>query len=305
MDDITKNTPEKASSHMPVVRDQRGAKVALAKSEALVVYEETEVESQKKGFFRNLRRRPAPSRGQLAKLLLENIEVFPEHEAQLLRAIFNLKALTAAEVMVPLSEIALLTVGSPSSEIPKFCRASNYRYIPIYNERVDYLLGVVDAMEVLTSESNDSDLSSFVKDAHYVPALKSAMDLLGELRQAEIPAAIIVNEHGGCVGIVELIDILERLVGDIEANRKRETPRIEKLERREWRIDARVLIADVNIALDVQIPTDRCDTIGGFILMLLGRLPQEGEKVEYEGFEFNIDEVFKYGITRIRITKKM
>ena len=160
-------------------------------------------------------------------------------------------------------------------------------------------------MEVLTSKSNDSDLSSFVKDAHYVPALKSAMDLLGELRQAEIPAAIIVNEHGSCVGIVELIDILERLVGDIEANRKRETPRIEKLERREWRIDARVLIADVNIALDVQIPTDRCDTIGGFILMLLGRLPQEGEKVEYEGFEFNIDEVFKYGITRIRITKKM
>ena len=303
MDEITKDTPEE-SSHMPVVREQRGTKVALAKSEALIVYEETEAKSQKKGFFRNLRRRPAPSRGQLGKLLLENIEVFPEHEAQLLRAVFNLKALTAGEVMVPLSEITPLTVGSPSSEIPKFCRSSNYRYIPIYNERVDYLLGVVDAMEVLTSESNDGDLAPFVRDVHYVPALKSAMDLLGELRQAEIPAAIVVNEHGSCVGIVELIDILQRLVGDIEANRKRETPRIEKLGRREWRIDARVLIADVNTALNVQIPTDRCDTIGGFILMLLGRLPQEGEKVEYEDFEFNIDEVFKYGITRIRATKK-
>ncbi len=290
---------------MPVVRERRGTKVALAKSEALIVYEETEAEPQKKGFFRNLRRRATPSRGQLRKLLLENIEVFPEYEAHLLRAIFSLKTLTAGEVMMPLSEIAPLTVGSPPSEIPKFCRTSNYRYIPIYNKRVDYLLGVVDAMEVLTSESNDGDLSPFVKDVYCVPALKSAMDLLGELRQAETPAAIVVNEHGSCVGIVELIDILERLVGDIEANRKRETPRIEKLDRREWRIDARVLITDVNTALNVQIPTDRCDTIGGFILMLLGRLPQEGEKVEYEDFEFNIDEVFKYGITRIRVTKKM
>jgi CBS domain containing-hemolysin-like protein len=101
-----------------------------------------------------------------------------------------------------------------------------------------------------------------------------------------------------------LIDILQRLVGDIEANRKRETPRIEKLGRREWRIDARVLIADVNTALNVQIPTDRCDTIGGFILMLLGRLPQEGEKVEYENLEFNIDEVLKYRISGIRVIKK-
>lgn len=289
---------------MPVVRAPRGTKVALAKPEALIVYEEMEDEAEKKRLFRNLRRKTTLSRGQLRKLLLENIEVFPEYEAHLLQAIFNLKTLTVGEVMIPLSEIAPLTVGSPTSEIPKFYRTSNYRYIPIYNKRVDHLLGVVDTMEVLTSESNDGDLSPFVKDVYCVPALKSAMDLLGELRQAEIPAAIVVNEHGSCVGIVELIDILEKLVGDIGANRKRETPRIEKLDTKEWRIDARVLIADVNIALNVQIPTDRCDTIGGFILMLIGRLPQEGEKVEYEDFEFNIDEVFKYGITRIRVTKK-
>lgn len=304
MDEITKDTPEEESSHMPVVRKQRGTKVEPAKSEALIVYEEKETESQKKRGFGNLGRKSTLSRGQLGNLLLENIEAFSEHEAQLLRAVFNSKTLTAGEVMVPLSEIAPLTVGAPSSEIPKFCRTSSYRYIPIYNERVDHLLGVVDAMEVFTSEPNDSDLSPFVRDVYYVPALKSAMDLLDELRQSEIPAAIVVNEYGSCVGIVELIDILERIVGEITTNRKRNTPRIEKLGREEWRIDARVLIADVNTMLDLQIPTDRCDTIGGFILMLLGRLPQEGEKVEYEDFEFNIDKVFKYGITQIHAMKK-
>ena len=304
MDEITKDIPEEKNSQMLVVRKQDGAKVELAKSNALVAYEEQEAVSQKKGFFGNSKRRATPSREQFRQLFLENIETFPDHEARLLRAIFDLRALTAQEVMMPLSEIVPLTVGSSCSKIPNLCRASNYRYIPIYNERIDCLLGVVDAMEVLTSEQHDEDLSLYVKDVYYVPALKSAIDLLNELRQSEIPAAIVVNEHGSCIGIVELIDILEKIVGEITANRKRDTPRIEELGRGEWRIDARVLISEVNMALDTQIPTDRCDTMGGFILMLLGRLPQKGEKVEYEGFEFDIDEVFKYRISGIRVMKK-
>ena len=71
------------------------------------------------------------------------------------------------------------------------------------------------------------------------PALKSALDLLNELRQSEVPVAIVVNEHGSCIGIVELIDILEKFVGEIVTNRKREMPRVEQLGRSEWRIDAR------------------------------------------------------------------
>ena len=159
-------------------------------------------------------------------------------------------------------------------------------------------------MEVLTSEDHDDDLSSFVKDVNYVPTLKSATDLLGELRQSEIPIAIVVNEHGSCVGIIELIDIIERIIGKVAANGKRTTPHIEKLGENDWRIDARMLIADVNKVLDIRIPTDQCDTIGGFVLMLLGHLPQKGEKVVYEDVEFNIEAAFKYGISQIRAMKK-
>ncbi len=304
MDEITKDTPEEESGHMPVVREQRGTKVALAKPEALVVYEEKEDTSEKKGPFRKLGRKTTLSRGQLGRLLLENIEVFPEYEARLLRAILNLKALTAQEVMTPLSEMVPLTIESLPSEVLNLCRTSNHRYIPIYEKRVDWLLGIVDGMEVLTSEPDEKGLAPFVRDVYYVPALKSAMDLLDDLRQSEIPYAIVVNEHGSCIGAVELIDVLERVIGDIKANPKRTTAHIEELGKDDWRIDARVLIVDVNKTLGTQIPSDRCDTLGGFILMLLGRLPQKGEKVEYEDFEFNIDETFKYGISQIRALKK-
>lgn len=287
-----------------VPKQQGGTNIALPKSNTLAVYDKQEVKVPKQRFFGNLGRKTTLSGGQLEELLLENIAAFSEYEAQLLRAIFDLTILTAQEVMVPLSEITPLTVGSPPSEVLRLCHSSNYRYIPIYSERVDWLLGVVDGMNVLTSEHDQTDLSSFVKDVYYAPALKSAMDLMGELRQAEIPVAIVVNEHGSCIGVVELMDILEKIIGAVTANRKRSTPYIEKLGRHDWRIDARMLVADVNKALDTRIPTDRCDTIGGFILLLLGRFPQKGETIEYEDFEFNIDAAVKYNISQIRVSKK-
>ena len=304
MDEITKDTSEENKSQGPVVSNQSRTQGEPVGSNALVVYEKQEVAPQKKGFFRKSKRKSAPSHGQLVQLFLKNIETFSEGEVQLLRAILDLKTLTAQEVMVPLSEIIPLKVESPCSEIPKYCRASNYCYIPVYNERVDWLLGVIDAMEVLTTDQHDEDLSQFVREVCYVPTLKPALDLLNELRQAEVPAAIVINEHGSCVGIIELMDILEKVVGEIVASRKRDMPHVEQLNGNEWHIDARVLISEVNTALDIQIPTDQCDTIGGFILMLLGQLPQTGEKVEYEGFEFNIDQVFKYRISGIRVKRK-
>ena len=304
MDEITKNISEENNSQMPIVREQRETQVKLVEPNALVVHAERETAPEKKGRFRNSKRKTRLSREQIKQLILENIETFSEHEARVLQTVFDLRTLTTQEVMMPLSEIVPLTVGASCSEVPKFCRVSNYRYIPVYNERVDWLIGVIDAVEVLTSEQQEDDLGPFVREVYYVPALKSAMDLLSELQQSEIPAAIVVNEHGSCIGIVELIDILEKIVGEIAANRKRNAPRIEKLGENEWRIDARVLITAVNTTLETQIPTDRCDTIGGFILMLLGRLPEKGEKVEYEDFEFNVDEVFKYRISGIRAVKK-
>lgn len=298
MNETNKNT------YVPAIREPDSTKAELAKSKTIVPYDPEENKTRKGGFIANLKRRTALSRAQLQQLLIENIGVLPEHEARLLNSVFDLIALTAQEVMMPMSEITPLSVISPPTEVPKFCRTFNYRYIPIYRERVDQLIGVVDAIEVLTAEHHDEDLSFFIKEAPYVPPLKSAMDLLGDLRQVEVPAAIVVNEHGSCIGIVELTDILEKVVGRITANRRREAPRIEKFGKSDWLIDARALIVDVNIALNIQIPTDRCDTIGGFILMLLGHLPHKGEKLEYGNVEFSIEEVFKYGISKIQVMKR-
>ena len=304
MNEISKPPSEEKESSMPVVRKPDMGKMELVPPKPLVAYDGQAAKSRQKGGFRKSGRQALPSREQLVQLLLANIEAFSDSEAQLLSGIFELQTLTAQEVMLPLSEATVLIMESSSAEVLTLYRASNHHYIPVYNARVDQLIGVIDTMEVLASEHRDNDLSSFVRDVNYVPALKSATDLLSELRQSELPIAIVVNEHGSCVGIVELIDILERIIGKVAANRKRTTPHIEKLGANDWRIDARMLITDANKVLDIRIPTDQCDTIGGFVLMLLGHLPQKGEKVVYADVEFNIEAVFKYGISQIRATKK-
>ena len=304
MNEISKPPSEEKESPMPVVRKPDMGKMELVTPKPLVAYDGQAAKSRKKGGFGTSGRQVLPSREQLVQLLLANIEAFSDSEAELLSGIFELQTLTAQEVMLPLSEATVLIVESSSAEVLTLYRASNHHYIPVYKARVDQLIGVVDTMEVLASEHPDDDLSSFVRDVNYVPALKSATDLLSELRQSELPIAIVVNEHGSCVGIVELIDILERIIGKVAANRKRTTPYVEKLGANDWRIDARMLITDANKVLDIRIPTDQCDTIGGFVLMLLGHLPQKGEKVVYEDVEFNIEAAFKYGISQIRATKK-
>ena len=301
MKETTKDTPEEKDRHMPVVKKPDSAEIEIVKPNPLVAYEKQEVQIGKRSGIKNRKRRTTLSREQLATLLLENIEALSDYEARLLRSVLALNALTAQEVMVPLSELAPLTIASTLAEVR---RTFNYRYVPIYNERIDHLLGVVDTMEALTTEAHDDSLAPFVRDILYVPSLKSAMDLLGELRQSEIPAAIVVNERGSCIGIVELIDIVEKMIGEITANHRRDLPQIENIGTDEWRIDARALIIDVNIALNIQMPTDRCDTIGGFILTLIGRIPQAGEKVEYEDYEFNIEAIFKYGISQIQALKR-
>ena len=304
MAEITKDAPAEEEHQMPATKPQDGAIVALSGSQTPAVYDRQQFEVQKRGFFKNSKRKPTLSRGQLGALLLENIDIFSEYEVQLLRSIFDLNICTTQEIMVPLAEITPLTVESPPSEVLQLCRSSSQRYIPVYSERIDQLLGIVDAIEVITGEQDMDDLSFFVKEVRYAPPLKPALDLLMELRQSEIPVVIVVNEHGSCIGIVELMDIVERIIGEITEKRKRATRYIEKLGKDDWRIDARMSIVDVNKALNTQIPTDQCNTIGGFILMLLGRLPQKGETIVYDDIEFNIDIVYKYGISRLRAMRR-
>jgi CBS domain containing-hemolysin-like protein len=258
-----------------------------------------------KGLFgkRKRKNKAGPTRDQILEILFQWIDTLPEIEARMLRGIFSLSATTAREVMIPLSEMIAVHIATPIEQVKAMVHHSTYQYLPVYEERIDRLTGIVSITDILYAPHQVNELSSFIRPAYYVPETKLTDDLLEELRMAENPVAIIIDEHAGCVGCVMLEDILEQIVGEIGCNHKRHNLHVEPLDNGSWALDARTSINGVNSALGTNIPRDGCDTIGGFILKLFGRLPEQGEKVHYNGFEFTIEEVFGYGIAVLHAHK--
>ena len=220
----------------------------------------------------------------------------------MLRGVFALADTYVREIMTPLSEMFAVPISARLSEIKPVIRKLNYSYIPVYEERIDRLTGIVNVVDILYAEDDSQDMGAFIRSAYYIPETKIIAELLEELRTAEDPIALVIEEHGSCVGLVTLEDILEEIVGDIGPLDHHQPPSIHSDDPNIWVVDARTDIDVVNRTVGLALPKDRCDTIGGFVLKLFGRIPQQGEKIVYDSKEFLVAEVFDYGISEIHIS---
>ena len=282
-----------------VYDEQRSDQVITAKPVPIdrkVMKSIQKVDKKKKG------KRAGSSREQIEHIVMDWIDALPELEARMLRGVFALNRACVREVMIPLSEMLAVNVNTPTEQLKAMVRETDFSFVPVFEERIDRLTGIVSVMDILYAPQESENLSSFFREAYYVPETKVIGELLEELRESEEPIALVIDEHGSCVGLVALEDILEQIVGDIGFNGTNRVRHIEATGTNSWVIDARADIDVVNRELGLNIPKDRCDTIGGYLLKLFGRLPEQGLKLEYEGKEFLVAEVFDYGISEIHVS---
>lgn len=284
---------ETSSSEALVVSPQRGRGL-LSKRED---------NAEEKGFFGKRKRKSGPTEEHIKRVLFENLDAFPSNEVRMLRGVFSLKTTAVREVMIPLSELVAVHVITPTERVKAMAESANYRFVPVFEERIDRLIGVVDITEILYTPREYNDVSTFVRRLERVPETKPAGELLEEMCNSTEPVAAVIGEHAGCTGFVTLEDILELIVGEIRYNHKRHSPHAELLGNDHWSLDARTSIDVVNDELGSDIPKNRYDTIGGFILAQLGRLPERGEKVVYDNIEFMVEDVFGYGIISVQATR--
>ena len=256
-----------------------------------------------RGLFGKRKLKGDPKADQIKQIVLDNANAFSETDARMLHGIFSLAHITAREIMIPLSEMVAVHIATPIEQAKAMIQHSNYQFIPVYEERIDRLTGIVSVMDILYAPQGANELDPFIRPAYYIPETKLIGELLEELRLASEPVTIIIDEHGSCVGFIGLDDLLEQIVGEIRYSHKRQPLHVEALGNNSWTLDARTPIDIVNTTLVTNIPKDRSDTIGGFILKLIGRLPEQGEKVSYDTIEYTVDEVFDYGITVIHANK--
>ncbi|MFQ5895502.1 MAG: hemolysin family protein [Nitrospinota bacterium] len=226
-------------------------------------------------------------------------------ERRMIDRIFDFGERRMDAVMVPLVEVdALEDTASVEDAIGMVERCGHSR-IPVYRGEIHHIVGVVHARDILALEPAAGgrlrDVPSLVRPPYFVPESKRADDLLEELRANKNQMAIVVDEYGGSVGIVTLEDLLEEIVGEIRDEYDTDRPRYARAPGDVLLVDARIEVKALREELGVQVPEGRYDTLGGFLLAELERIPRPGEAVIWRGMRFVVEEASERRIERVRI----
>lgn len=237
------------------------------------------------------------------------LELLTKNESKILKRFSDFTNTTAAEIMVPRTQVVFADIDDGLSELIDKIIDSGHTRIPVYRDSVDNVVGVVNAKDVLRAIKNqcnyDAKIESLVREIHIIPETKAISDLLNEFTSTKIQFAAIVDEHGGVAGIVTIEDILEVIVGEIyDEFDKVQGVEYQKIDSQTVKFDATMDIEDINEKFDLDLPTEDYQTIGGYVFGLLGREPEAGDRVEEGNLEFIIDSVNGHKIENLTVIKK-
>ena len=195
------------------------------------------------------------------------------------------------------------TIGEVINEL-----AEDYRYsrVPVYDETIDEIKGVVYIKDILLGAKNkNTKIKSLVKEAYFVPKSKLINELFKDMRKNKKQIAIVIDEYGGTAGLVTMEDILEEIVGDIFDEYDEVEPSYEKIDENTYILDGSMAIYDVNKVLDIEIPEGEYDTLSGYLLEELGRIPKESERplIETEQVTYKIEVYEDMRIEKVKACK--
>jgi putative hemolysin len=230
-------------------------------------------------------------------------------EKEMIFSILQLDETYAREIMVPRMDIQAVEVNNSLREALEIFTQSGFSRLPVYEETIDNILGLLYAKDLLTLWRNGGveghTVREFVRSAYFVPETRAADDLLRDLQARNIHMAIVVDEYGGTAGLVTIENIMEEIVGDIrdEYDLDEEHEYIEAGEN-EYIIDAGMDIDDLNELLDTDISSDDSDTLGGYIFLTLGRVPIVGETVDTGDLQMTIRSIDGRRIRKVLVKLK-
>ena len=239
----------------------------------------------------------------LFRLNPKAIKELEEDQQQMIRGVVELSDTTVKEVMVPRTDTVFLSAGASREEILACICESEHSRFPVYQDTVDNVIGILHVKDVLRAlvSKNNFDIKELVRKPFFVPVSKHIDDLLRELKHKKIHIAIVVDEYGGVSGIVSMEDIIEEIIGDIQDEFDEETDDVVKLGEGMWLCDARVNLEFLSEEINLDLPVEDFDTLGGFVFDLFGKIPVKNEKIEYKGCDLIIHEMDGHKINSIKI----
>ncbi|HKK94739.1 MAG TPA: hemolysin family protein [Anaerovoracaceae bacterium] len=231
-----------------------------------------------------------------------------EEGKNMINSIFAFDDMLAHEIMTPRTDVFMIDISDPVEEYLEELMELRYSRIPVYENDTDNIIGIFHIKDYLIKARDNGfenvDIREILRKAYFVPETKNIDSLLLELQRQKQHIAILIDEYGGVSGIVTIEDIIEQIMGDIDDEYDEDDHVIETIDDNTYLIDGIVDLDDINRELNVKLESESSETIGGFIIDMLGEIPDDGVNyvpMYYDNYEFNIVSVKDRRIEKVKL----
>ena len=232
-----------------------------------------------------------------------------QHELQegqareLLRSLVEFRETMAREVMTPRPDIVAIEASATIGELLTLAREQQYSRIPVFNESLDNIVGMISIKDLILLDMADlsQPITPLIRPAHFVPETKLVPELLAEFQRKRIQAALVVDEYGGTAGLVTVEDLLEEIVGEIRDEYDTELEPIVEESGGVYVFSGRTHVRELEERLKIKVEGDGYETVGGYLLSHVGRVPAVGETFEIDGVSVEVLEAERRRINRVRV----
>ena len=226
-------------------------------------------------------------------------------EKEMITNVVDFRSSTAEEVMIPRIDIVAIPDDMSYSDVIDVFKEKRFTRLPVYNETNDHIVGTLSFKDIMLLddiETSSFKVSDYMREPYFTYETKQCSKLFADMKKESISMAIVLDEYGGTAGIVTLQDLIEEIVGDIIDSERDDSEEIQPLGENEYLVDGSTKLDDVNDALDTNFVNDDIESIGGYVIAIIGRFPEKGEVINDDSVKFTIEQTDKNRIVKMKIT---
>ena len=230
-----------------------------------------------------------------------------DEESDMVHGVLDLKGTMTHSIMIPRTEISSASINSTLGEAIKLVSECGHTRIPFYKDSIDEIVGTLHAKDLLKLWGGDPESkipSNILRKPYFVPENQKVSEILKDLKAKTTHLAIVTDEYGGTAGIITVEDIVEEIVGEILDEHDKEPSLLSILDDKSVLVDARLEIEKLEEHFCMELPKGEFESVGGFVIHLLGKIPKVDEKIDYEDLEMTIKSADQRKIDEIIIIRK-
>ena len=232
-----------------------------------------------------------------------------KEEAEMLHKVFEFGNNPVKDVMVPRTEVVWVKKGTKLADFLRLYTKSPLSRFPVYEDKMDNVIGILSVKDVLMAQakkaiSTEDTVDELIRPAYFAPETKRISELFAEMRDKNYRMTVVIDEFGGTAGVVSLSRLMEEIVGPVGDELAAIEKEYETLNEHTFQIDGGMRLEEANEKMGLKLPPGDYETVAGFVLNLLGRIPKRGQKIKYKGLQLVITEMKGLKIEKIMVTKE-